>query len=62
MKTTTELGIQRPVSNTDFAIYCLGYIQQVTLPYVPHVENKKVGPGDRQCLVDCDSTNSNVLL
>lgn len=54
MKRTTELGIQRSISNTDLAIDCLDNIQQVTLSWVPHVENKEVRPGDPPYLVDCD--------
>lgn len=54
MKRTTELGIQRSISNTDLPIDCLDNVQQVTLSWVPHVENKEVRPGDLQYLVDCD--------
>lgn len=32
MKRATELGIQRSVSNIDFATDCLGDILQVILP------------------------------
>lgn len=54
MKRTTELGIQRSISNSDLAIDCLDDVQQVTLSWVPHVENKEVRPGDLQYLVDCN--------
>lgn len=52
MKRATELGIQRSVSNTDFATNCLGDVLQVTLPQVPHEENEEVEPGDLQHFVD----------
>lgn len=52
MKRATELGIQRSVSNIDFATDCLGDILQVILPQVPDEENEEVKLGDLQHFVD----------